>query len=61
MYLFEPYFVEKYYGKPFAEVDITAEYDKMVANQKFVKHRLIFVNLNKNFQNFNKNLVILTS
>ena len=37
MYLFEPYFVEKYYGKPFAEVDITAEYDKMVANPEIRK------------------------
>lgn len=37
MYLFEPYFVEKYYGKPFAEVDITAEYDKMVVNPEIRK------------------------
>ena len=37
MYLFEPYFVEKYYGKPFAEVDITAEYNNMVANPEIRK------------------------
>ncbi len=32
MYLFSPYDVEKVYGQPFAYVDITAEYDRMVAN-----------------------------
>ena len=37
MYLFEPYFVEKYYGKPFAEVDLTAEYNNMVANPEIRK------------------------
>ena len=32
MYLFSPHDVEKVYGKPFAYVDITAEYDNMVDN-----------------------------
>lgn len=32
MYLFSPYDVERVYGTPFSYVDITAEYDNMVAN-----------------------------
>ena len=40
MYTFDPYFVEKYYGKPFVEVDITKEFDNMVANPAIRKHQL---------------------
>ncbi|GEL14612.1 class 1b ribonucleoside-diphosphate reductase subunit alpha [Pediococcus cellicola] len=40
MYLFSPYSVEKYYGKPFSYVDITAEYDNMVANPAITKTKL---------------------
>ncbi|MFL2030065.1 class 1b ribonucleoside-diphosphate reductase subunit alpha [Loigolactobacillus zhaoyuanensis] len=32
MYLFSPYDVERVYGQPFSYVDITAEYDNLVAN-----------------------------
>ena len=40
MYLFEPYFVEKEYGMPFAHVDITAEYDNMLANDNIRKIKI---------------------
>lgn len=40
MYLFSPYSVEKVYGKPFSYVDITAEYDNMVANPNITKTKL---------------------
>ena len=36
MYLFSPYSVEREYGVPYSYVDITAEYDKMVANPNIV-------------------------
>ena len=37
MYLFSPYDVERVYGKPFSYVDITKEYDKLVANDEIKK------------------------
>lgn len=37
MYLFSPYDVSKEYGIPFSEVDITKEYDNMVANPNIRK------------------------
>ncbi|MFT8950306.1 MAG: class 1b ribonucleoside-diphosphate reductase subunit alpha, partial [Liquorilactobacillus hordei] len=37
MYLFSPYDVEREYGKPFSYVDITGEYDNLVANSKIQK------------------------
>ena len=37
MYMFSPYDVEKVYGKPFSYVDITKEYDKMVADPRIRK------------------------
>lgn len=40
MYLFSPYDVERTYGKPFSYVDITKEYDNMVANPK-IRHKKI--------------------
>lgn len=40
MYLFSPYDVEREYGKPFAYVDITAEYDNLVANDKISKKKI---------------------
>lgn len=40
MYLFDPYFVEREYGKPFVEVDITTEYDKMAANPNIRKKKI---------------------
>lgn len=40
MYLFSPYSVEKVYGKPFSYVDITKEYDNMVANPEIRKTKL---------------------
>lgn len=39
MYLFSPYDVERVYGKPFAYVNITEEYDKMVANEDIKKYK----------------------
>lgn len=40
MYLFSPYDVERVYGKPFSYVDITKEYDKMVANDEIHKKKV---------------------
>ena len=40
MYLFSPDDVEKVYQQPFNYVDITAEYDNMVANDKIRKQRI---------------------
>ncbi|OFI49385.1 ribonucleotide-diphosphate reductase subunit alpha [Floricoccus tropicus] len=40
MYLFSPYDVERIYGKPFSYVDITAEYDNMVANPEIDKKKI---------------------
>lgn len=40
MYLFSPYDVERVYGKPFSYVDITKEYDNMVANDEIRKKKL---------------------
>ncbi|MFL2019814.1 MAG: class 1b ribonucleoside-diphosphate reductase subunit alpha [Weissella hellenica] len=40
MYLFSPYDVEKVYGTPFNYVDITAEYDAMVANTAIHKKKI---------------------
>lgn len=37
MYLFSPYDVEREYQQPFAYLDITAEYDQLVANPKIKK------------------------
>lgn len=40
MYLFSPYSVEREYGVPFSYLDITAEYDKLVANPKIRKTKI---------------------
>jgi ribonucleoside-diphosphate reductase alpha chain len=40
MYLFSPYSVEKEYGVPFSYVDITEEYDKLVANPNIRKTKI---------------------
>ncbi|KRK40039.1 class 1b ribonucleoside-diphosphate reductase subunit alpha [Loigolactobacillus bifermentans] len=40
MYLFSPYDVERVYGEPFSYVDITKEYDRMVANPD-IRHKII--------------------
>ncbi len=40
MYLFSPYDVERVYGKPFSYVDITKEYDNMVANDDIHKKKV---------------------
>ena len=40
MYLFSPYDVERVYGKPFSYVDITREYDNMVANDDIHKKKV---------------------
>lgn len=37
LYTFSPYDVEREYGKPFSYVDITKEYDNLVANPKIKK------------------------
>lgn len=48
MYLFSPYDVERIYGKPFTQVSINEEYDKLVANPEISKKKL---NARKFFQN----------
>ncbi len=40
MFLFSPYDVERVYGVPFSYVDITAEYDNMVANDEITKYKI---------------------
>ena len=40
MYLFSPYSVEREYGVPYSYVDITAEYDNIVANPNIVKTKI---------------------
>lgn len=40
MNLFSPYDVEREYGVPFSYVDITKEYDKLVANPKIKKYQI---------------------
>mgnify|MGYP003601219243 CR=1 FL=1 len=40
MYMFSPYDVERIYGVPFSYVDITKEYDKMVANPNIRKKKM---------------------
>ncbi|WKN28380.1 class 1b ribonucleoside-diphosphate reductase subunit alpha [Apilactobacillus kunkeei] len=40
MYLFSPYDVERIYGVPFSYVDITKEYDNMVANDEIKKTKI---------------------
>ncbi|OJF92208.1 ribonucleoside-diphosphate reductase subunit alpha [Alkalibacterium sp. 20] len=40
MYLFSPYDVERFYGEPFSYVDITKEYDKLVANPEIKKTKI---------------------
>lgn len=40
MYLFSPYDVERIYGEPFAYVDISKEYDNMVANPEIKKTKI---------------------
>ena len=40
MYLFDPYDVERKYGKPFSYVDITAEYDALVADETIAKKKI---------------------
>lgn len=40
LYLFSPYSVERVYGVPFSYLDITAEYDKLVADPRIKKTKL---------------------
>lgn len=40
MYLFSPHDVAKEYGVPFSQVDITKEYDNMVANERIHKTKI---------------------
>src|SRR5699024_2757039 len=40
MYLFSPYDVERVYGMPFSYVDITKEYDNLVANDDIRKKKV---------------------
>lgn len=41
LYLFSPYSVEKEYGVPFSYIDITKEYDRLVANPKIKKTKML--------------------
>lgn len=40
MYLFSPYDVEKIYGMPFSYVDITKDYDQLVADSRITKKKI---------------------
>ncbi len=41
MYLFDPWGVEREYGKPFSYIDITKEYDNLVANPNIPKKKVL--------------------
>lgn len=41
MYLFSPYSVEREYGQPFSYIDITKEYDNLVANPRIKKYKIM--------------------
>lgn len=60
MYLFSPYSIQREYGVPFSQIDITEKYDELVLNQNIRKKKLMQGNLKKKFRNYNKNLVIHT-
>ena len=40
MYLFSPYDVEREYGQPFAYIDITKEYENLIANDNITKYKI---------------------
>lgn len=40
MYLFSPYSIEKEYGVPMSELDITKEYDNLVKNDNIIKKKI---------------------
>ncbi|MTD41715.1 class 1b ribonucleoside-diphosphate reductase subunit alpha [Erwinia sp. CPCC 100877] len=40
MYLFSPYSVEKEYGQPFSYIDLTKEYDNLIANPNITKTKI---------------------
>ncbi|MFK4566991.1 class 1b ribonucleoside-diphosphate reductase subunit alpha [Enterococcus sp. UD-01] len=40
MYLFSPYSVEREYGQPFSYIDVTKEYDNLVANPNITKTKI---------------------
>ncbi|WP_019930297.1 class 1b ribonucleoside-diphosphate reductase subunit alpha [Nocardia sp. BMG111209] len=40
MYLFSPYDVERIYGKPFADIDVTAKYHEMVDDKRIRKTKI---------------------
>lgn len=40
MYLFSPYDVERFYGKPFADISVTEEYKNMVENPNIRKSKI---------------------
>ena len=40
MYLFSPYSLEREYGQPFSYIDITKEYDNLVANPNITKKKI---------------------
>ncbi len=60
MYLFSPYDVEREYGVPFSYVDITKEYDKMVANDSIRKKKLPARELETEIGKLQQSLVIPT-
>lgn len=47
MYLFSPYDVEREYGKPFSEINVTEMYNELVNNKKITKSK---INARKFFQ-----------
>ena len=60
MYLFSPYDVERIYGKPFSYVDITKEYDNLVANPEITKKKVNARELEDEISSYNKNLATHT-
>ncbi len=40
MYLFSPYSIQREYGVPFSQIDITEKYDELVLNQNIRKKKI---------------------
>ena len=51
MYLFSPFDVERVYGVPFSDVDITKEYNKMVNNPDIRKSKILARDLEEEISN----------
>lgn len=51
MYLFSPYDIEKEYGKPFSQINITEMYDELVSNENIRKSKIKARDLEREISN----------